>query len=146
MMWPAEMLLAPESLFSHHSHRIDIDSLAPHWNPHGITTRELCRNCDTKPVLAAKTDFIDDSLLLILWNLLKTQLGWKIPAYRLARHFFAHPLIRVDADMSAMKFSRLRRRAGTQGAAAGLVKETIRRCFIDAGTLYGIGLRRLLCR
>jgi hypothetical protein len=70
MMWPAEMLLAPRI--------IDIDSLAPHWNPHGITTRELCRNCDTKPVLAAKTDFIDDSLLLILWNLLKTQEGPKI--------------------------------------------------------------------
>jgi hypothetical protein len=37
--------------------------------------------------LAAKTDFIDDSLLLILWNLLKTQEGPKIPAYRPVRFF-----------------------------------------------------------
>ena len=43
--------------------------------------KKLGHNCDAKPVLAAKTDFIDDALLLILWNLLKTQEGPKIPAY-----------------------------------------------------------------
>jgi len=37
--------------------------------------------------LAAKTDFFDDLLLLILWNLLKTRDGSKTPAYRLIRHF-----------------------------------------------------------
>jgi hypothetical protein len=45
----------------------------------------LCHNCDTKPVLAVKIDFIDDVRLLILRNLLKTQMGPKIPAYRLIR-------------------------------------------------------------
>ena len=45
------------------------------------TRKKLCHNCDAKPVLAGKTDFIDDALLLILWNLLKTQEGPKIPAY-----------------------------------------------------------------
>jgi len=44
-------------------------------------TRKLCHNCDTKPALAAKTDFIDDLLLLILRNLLKTKRCPKIPAY-----------------------------------------------------------------
>jgi hypothetical protein len=34
-----------------------------------------------------KTDFIDRLLLLILRNLLKTQMRLKIPAYRLARYF-----------------------------------------------------------
>lgn len=48
--------------------------------------KKTVHNCDTKPVLAAKTDFIGDSLLLIQWNLLKKQEGPKIPAYRLARH------------------------------------------------------------
>jgi len=36
---------------------------------------ELCHNCDTKPALAAKTDFIDELRLLILRNLLKIQDG-----------------------------------------------------------------------
>jgi hypothetical protein len=36
--------------------------------------------------LAAKTDIIDDSLLLILCNLLKTLACSKIPAYKLIRH------------------------------------------------------------
>jgi hypothetical protein len=50
-------------------------------------SQKLCHICDTKPVLAAKTDFFDDVGLLILWNLLKTQVGRKFPAYRLARYF-----------------------------------------------------------
>ena len=52
-----------------------------------VHAEELCHKCDTKPVVAAKTDFIDNSLLLILWNLLKTEEGPKTPAYRLARYF-----------------------------------------------------------
>jgi hypothetical protein len=47
----------------------------------------LCHNCATKPVSATKTDFIDDSLLLIPRNLLKAKDHREIPAYRLARHF-----------------------------------------------------------
>ena len=35
-----------------------------------IVVKKLCHNCDTKPVFTAKTDFIDDLQLLILWNLL----------------------------------------------------------------------------
>jgi len=31
----------------------------------------LCHDCDTKPVLAAKTDIFEELRLLILWNLLK---------------------------------------------------------------------------
>jgi len=47
--------------------------------------KNLCHNCDIKPALADKTDFIDDWLLLILRNLLKTQRCQKYPAYRLIR-------------------------------------------------------------
>jgi hypothetical protein len=47
----------------------------------------LCDNCDTKPVLAAKTDIFDDVRLLILWNLLNLLGRRKFPAY------MAHPLI-----------------------------------------------------
>lgn len=46
---------------------------------------KLCHNCDTKPVFAVKTDFIDKMNLLIPRNLLKTQIGSKIPAYRFTR-------------------------------------------------------------
>jgi len=42
----------------------------------------LPQNCDTKPVFTAKTDFIDRIGLLILCNLLKTQMCLKIPCYR----------------------------------------------------------------
>jgi len=49
--------------------------------------RKLCHNCDTKPVFAAKTDFIDRFHLLIPRNLLKVKSCSKIPAYRLARHY-----------------------------------------------------------
>ena len=35
-------------------------------------SEKLCHNCDTKPVFAAQTDFVDRSLLLIPRNLLKT--------------------------------------------------------------------------
>jgi hypothetical protein len=48
---------------------------------------ELCHNCDTKPAVTAKIDFIAPSLLLILHNLLKTKAHSEIPAYRLARYF-----------------------------------------------------------
>jgi hypothetical protein len=51
-----------------------------------LALRKLCHTCDTKPVFTAKTDIIDDSLLLILRNLLKTLARSKIPAY------MAHPL------------------------------------------------------
>jgi hypothetical protein len=50
--------------------------------------------------LAAKTDFIDDSLLLILWNLLKTQEGPKIPAY-MARPPFSTAYKRQGFAMDA---------------------------------------------
>jgi len=53
-------------------------------------TRKLCHNCDTKPALAAKTDFIDDLLLLILRNLLKTKRYPKIPAYMARPPFFSN--------------------------------------------------------
>jgi hypothetical protein len=49
-------------------------------------SQKLCHNCDTKPVLAAQIDFFDELRLLILRNLLKTQICPKIPAYRLIRH------------------------------------------------------------
>jgi hypothetical protein len=48
----------------------------------------LCHSCDSKPVLGDNTDCIDGLRLLILWNLLKTKVGLKFPAYRLIRHFF----------------------------------------------------------
>jgi len=47
---------------------------------------KLCHDCDTKPIFTAKTDFSDKISLLILRNLLKTQMRPKIPAY------MAHPL------------------------------------------------------
>jgi len=43
--------------------------------------KKLCHNCDTKPVCATKTDFIDRMDLLILGNLLKAKNCRKIPAY-----------------------------------------------------------------
>lgn len=46
--------------------------------------KKLCHNCDAKPVLAAKTDIVDDMRLLILGNLLKTQLASLSPVYQLA--------------------------------------------------------------
>ena len=46
----------------------------------------LCHNCATKPVWAAKIDFVDESLLLILRNLLKAKDAPEIPAYRLIRY------------------------------------------------------------
>ena len=51
-------------------------------------SKKLCHNCDTKPVFTAKTDFIDKISLLILRNLLKTQMRSKIPAY-MARPLFS---------------------------------------------------------
>jgi hypothetical protein len=50
--------------------------------------KKLCHNCDTEPVSAAQSDFIDDVRLLILRKLLKTKMRPKNPAYRLARYFF----------------------------------------------------------
>ena len=50
--------------------------------------KKLCHNCDTKPVLAVKTDVIDRVSLLILRNLLKTQMCLKIPEYRFAINYF----------------------------------------------------------
>ena len=48
--------------------------------------RKLFLSCDTKPAFAAKIDFIDDTHLLILRNLLKAKNRLKVPAY------MAHPL------------------------------------------------------
>src|SRR5215467_7662161 len=48
----------------------------------------LCHNCATKPVSAAKIDFVDDLLLLILRNLLKTKRYPEIPAYMARLPFF----------------------------------------------------------
>jgi len=60
-------------------------SVASEWLENALFAEVLCHNCATKPDSAAKTDFIDDLLLLILRNLLKTKRCPKIPAYRLAR-------------------------------------------------------------
>jgi hypothetical protein len=48
----------------------------------------LWHNCAAKPVSAAKTDFMDGSLLLILRNLLKAKDGPEIPAYMARPPFF----------------------------------------------------------
>ena len=50
--------------------------------------KKLCHNCDGKPVLGGKTDFLDDLRPLILRTLLKTKEGLNFPAYRLARYLF----------------------------------------------------------
>jgi hypothetical protein len=63
----------------------------PHrYSPSGLKRprQKLCHNCDTEPVSAAQSDFIDDVRLLILRKLLKTKMRPKNPAYRLARYFF----------------------------------------------------------
>jgi len=46
-----------------------------------IADEKLCHNCDTKPVLGAKTDFIDGVRLLILGNLSKPKGPSLHPAY-----------------------------------------------------------------
>jgi hypothetical protein len=51
------------------------------WLKNPLFAEVLCHNCAAKPVSAVKTDFIDDSLLLILRNLLKAKDGPEIPAY-----------------------------------------------------------------
>ena len=76
---------------------------------------ELCHNCATKAVLAAKTDFIDRLDLLILRNLLKTQMGPKIPAYRLARQFSIRGIFRQESCRGIC-------RRFFRGAAAGQMK------------------------
>ena len=68
----------------------------------------VCHNCDTKPVLAAKTDFIDGALLLIPRNLLKTGICSKIPAYRLIRYIF-NQLQAFSGDRQLELFRRGRR-------------------------------------
>jgi hypothetical protein len=64
--------------------------------------KKLYHNCDTKPVLAAQTGSINESRLLILRNLLKTQESSKIPAYRLIRHIIYSQILIKNA---ALKFS-----------------------------------------
>jgi hypothetical protein len=52
--------------------------------------KKLYHNCDTEPVSAAQSDFIDDVRLLILRKLLKTKMRPENPAYRPARYFFSN--------------------------------------------------------
>jgi hypothetical protein len=53
-----------------------------------IADEKLCHNCDTKPVLGAKPDFIDGVRLLILGNLSKPKGPSLHPAY-MARPLFS---------------------------------------------------------
>jgi hypothetical protein len=72
-----------------HGHQ---QTLVQHWEVQNRSDRancassngsdeKLCHNCDTKPVLPDKIDYIDAAGLLILRNLLKTLIGPKIPSY-----------------------------------------------------------------
>jgi len=83
--------------------------------------KKLCHNCDTKPVLAAKTDFFDRMCLLILRNLLKTKVSLKNPTYRLARYFFAFVFLcgkiqLIQISRTAGEWVGSARRAGGYGA------------------------------
>jgi hypothetical protein len=62
--------------------------------------------------LIDKVDCFDEPRLLILRNLLKTQSGSKIPAYRLARFIFLFVFLRDRIQL--IQISRI---AGKKGAA-----------------------------
>lgn len=54
-------------------------------SPRDGCTNNCARNPDAAPVLTARTDYTDESGLLILWKLLKIQLGLKISVIKDSR-------------------------------------------------------------